>query len=456
MASWLKKITKSFQSVDSRGWFPVIRESFAGAWQKNIEVNADSVLAYHAVFACTTLISADISKMRCRLVKEDADGIWSEGDRQKFPVIKKPNDFQNRIQFWENWINSKLVRGNTYVLKRRNNKQQVIALYILAPDRVRPLVSESGAVYYELMTDNLSGLKQTVTVPASEIIHDRFNCLFHPLVGLSPIFACGLAATQGLKIQNNSAIFFQNLSRPSGILSAPGAISDETAARLKVDWEAGYSGDNIGKVAVLGDDLKYYPLAMTPEEAQMVDQLKWTAEVVCSTYHVPPYMVGVGAAPTYNNIEALNQQYYNQCLQKLIEDAEECLDEGLEAADGEGFEFDLDGLLRMDTSALYKANSEGVKGGWYKPNEARKRVNLKPVAGGDTPYLQQQNYSLDALSKRDNGADPFKKESATPALPAPSAAELSAAASEERAAAKAVDLLGMIDKAFKEAANEII
>lgn len=47
------------------------------------------------------------------------------------------------------------------------------------------------------MADNLSTLEEGLTVPASEIIHDRMNCLFHPLVGISPIFACGLAAMAG-------------------------------------------------------------------------------------------------------------------------------------------------------------------------------------------------------------------------------------------------------------------
>jgi len=36
------------------------------------------------------------------------------------------------------------------------------------------------------------------------------------------------------------------------ILSAPGAISDETAARLKTHWDANYTGNNAGKVAVVG------------------------------------------------------------------------------------------------------------------------------------------------------------------------------------------------------------
>ncbi len=35
------------------------------------------------------------------------------------------------------------------------------------------------------------------------------------------------------------------------------------------------------------------------------------------------------------------------------------------------------------------------------PNEARRREDLPPVDGGDTPYLQVQNYSLAALANRD-------------------------------------------------------
>jgi phage portal protein BeeE len=40
------------------------------------------------------------------------------------------------------------------------------------------------------------------------------------------------------------------------------------------------------------------------------------------------------------------------------------------------------------------------------PDEGRAKLNLPPVPGGKYPYLQQQNYSLEALAKRD-ASDPF-------------------------------------------------
>lgn len=77
-------------------------------------------------------------------------------------------------------------------------------------------------------------------------------------------------------------------------------------------------------------------------------------------------------------------------------------------------EFDIRALLRMDTERRYKAHSDGVKGGWLSPNEARRAENLRPVAGGSTPYLQQQNYSLEALEKRDKSSDPFSSSKEPP------------------------------------------
>lgn len=435
------KAAPALRPVDNRGAFwGLIKESFTGAWQQNVEVKYDTVVCNPTVFRCMGLISSDVAKMRVRLVSQDDDGIWTETTSASFsPVLRKPNRFQNRIQFFENWVLSKLSRGNTYVLKGRDSRGVVTSLYILDPNRVTPLVAPDGSVFYELQTDALAGIAETsVTVPASEIIHDRFNTLFHPLVGLSPIYACGLAAVQGIRIQSNSAAFFGNGSKPGGVLTAPGAISDETAARLKAHWDNNYSGDNVGKVAVLGDGLTYVGLAVTAVDAQLIEQLKWSSETICSCFGVPAHMAGVGAAPADNNVEARTQQYYSQCLQVLIESVELCLDEGLgldAKKDGAtyGTEFDLDDLLRMDTATQVKTLREGVVGGLVKPNEGRKKLGLKPVAGGDAVYLQQQNYSLAALNERDRN-QPFEKPQ--PAAPANAADEDVDVAANDNAAAK--------------------
>ena len=93
--------------------------------------------------------------------------------------------------------------------------------------------------------------------------------------------------SQGQTIQSSSSKFFANGSHPGGVLTAPGKISPETADRLKSYWETNFSGVNAGRVAILGDGLKYEGMTVNAVDSQLIDQLKWTADTVCSCYHVP-------------------------------------------------------------------------------------------------------------------------------------------------------------------------
>jgi HK97 family phage portal protein len=404
--------------------YPIVQEPFPGAWQSNQEIRVDTVASFHADFACKTLIARDIAKLRVKLTEKDDNDIWTEVTNPAFsPVLRRPNDYQTRNQFWEGWVLSKLSRGNAYVLKVRDNRNVVTSLHVLDPTRVQPLVSDDGSVFYRLSSDNIAGIGE-VTVPAREIIHDRMNCLFHPLVGTPPVYAGALAAMQGLNIQRQSTNVYGNNSVPGGILTAPGNINDITAQRLKSDWETNFGGVNVGRIAILGDGLKYERMGMTAEEGQLIDQLKWTAEVICSVYHVPPYKIGVGALPSYNNVQALNVEYYAQALQSHIEEIEELLDHGLGIggwAGGLGTEFDTDTLLRMDSTAQVDMLTKAVQGTILSPNEARAFWSRKPVTGGASPMAQHQMYSLEALAKRDAMENPFAP--GAPAQPPTPAAE---------------------------------
>jgi len=222
-------------------WHPVIREPYTGAWQQNQEITAPTALSYFAVYACVTLIATDIGKLRLRLVAQDSEGVWTETTNPAYsPVLRKPNRYQTIHKFVEQWITSKLKSGNAYVLKQRDDRGVVSALYVLDPARVTPLLAPDGAVYYGLNRDDLTGVFNpdsdgSVVVPAREMIHDPMVTLFHPLIGVSPLYACGLAATAGLTMQATSELFFRNGSNPGGVLTAPGAIRQETLDRLKTE-----------------------------------------------------------------------------------------------------------------------------------------------------------------------------------------------------------------------------
>jgi HK97 family phage portal protein len=393
--------------VGSRGgWHSIIREGFTGAWQCNIETPLCDLLQHPTVFACLRLISGDVAKTRFELVREEENDVWAPTENPAFsPVLRRPNHYQTPFHFRMVWMLSKLIHGNTYALKQRDARGVVTDLYVLDPARVKPLVAPDGSVFYELNTDNLSQLPEAVVVPAREIMHDLWNSFYHPLVGISPLYACGIAAMLGLKIQANSAHFFGNGSQPGGILTAPGAISETTALRLKENWERNYGGQNRGRIAVVGDGLTYEGLAESADKSQLNEQWSSACEAIANAFGVPWYLVG-GPQPPYNNIQALNVQYYTQCLQPLMTSFESVMDHGLGLAPDKvggvrlGTQFNVTDLLLMDSSTMMDVISKGVGSGVLTPNEGRARLNLGPMKGGGTPYLQQQNWSLADLDER--------------------------------------------------------
>ncbi len=407
----------------SRGWWPIIQELTTGGWQRNEEVRIDTALSNPTLYSCVTLIAGDIAKLRPMLVEKDEEGIWAEVESSAFsPVLRQPNGYQIWPDFAEWYILSKLVHGNAYVLKARDARNVVRALYILDPYRVTPLVAPDGSVFYQLSADPLADLQNSVVVPAREMIHDVMCPLFHPLCGVSPIYAAGYPAVQGLNIRNRSDKFFRNGSRPGGILLVPGNLSQTQADEMKANWQSAFSGDNQGDVAVLTGGMKYEAMAMTAEQSQLVEQLRMTDEDIAECFHMPRHKVGVGPDPTYNNIEVLNQQYYSDCLQKLINKFQINMATGLEVDRVPGktysVELDLDDLILMDTAAKAEAASKAITSG-MSFNEVRRRFwDLGDVEGGASPLSQQQNYSLAALAKRDASPDPFGT-NPPPAPPAP-------------------------------------
>lgn len=408
-----KAIPRDLFLPESRGgWYPIIREGFAGAWQQNVETPIVDVLSHPTVYACVTKISGDIAKMRLRLVEDIGNDVWVPVESAAFsPVLRRPNHYQVPFQFKQSWLISKLTSGNTYVLKVRDGRGLVIAQYVLDPWRVTPMVAPDGSVFYKLNADALGQVPQSeldgVTVPASEIMHDRMNPLFHPLVGISPLYAAGIPAILGLKIVTNSARFFQNGAMPGGILTVPASIDEPTALALRDKWETQFGGQNAGKTAVIADGMKFQTIGdVASDKAQTTEQWSAASEAVANAFGMPWSLVG-GPAPPYTNPQSLSVLYLTQCLQPLTTAFEETMDEGLglapELVNGRrlGTEFYRPDLLLMDTATQMASLEAGVRASIIAINEGRAQVNLPPMPGGDTIYMQQQNFPLPSLVDRE-------------------------------------------------------
>ena len=63
----------------------------------------------------------------------------------------------------------------------------------------------------------------------------------------------------------------------------------------------------------------------------------------------------------------------------------------------------------MDSSSQMEYLTKAVGGSILSPNEARAKIGYTAVSGGESPMIQQQNFSLAAIAKRDASDNPFTK-----------------------------------------------
>ena len=392
---------KSYTLPASHGLWRIIHEPFSGAWQRNMEEKTGALFLYPTLYACINRIASDIGKLRF-VLRRRAGGI-SEivdlPDGYAINTLRRPNDYQTEGQFRELWIISKLLHGNAYILCARDSRGRVAQMHVLNPAFVMPMVTDSGRVVYRLHRSELAK-SQDVTVPASEIIHDRINCLWHPLIGVPPIAAANFPALKNLKILRNATNFFGNNQNPGGILTAPAGMSESDFKDIERKWQENFSGDNTGKIAVIGADMKFTTFAMRSIDSQMVEQTRYSDEQICQPFGVPPFKVGIGTIPAGLGVDGLNQLYYSDALQAHIEHMETLLTQYIELARGVSVCLDIDALLRMDESKRAEVETKLVAGKIKTPDEGRARFNLPPTGGGSTLWGQHQDYPLGVLAER--------------------------------------------------------
>jgi HK97 family phage portal protein len=400
-------VKKALHSVQGyRGGWQRILEPFSGAWQRNVEEKRGDLITYPTLYACLNRISSDIGKLPYTLQQMNRNGTSQAVENPAYsPVLRKPNNFQTEGQFREYWLLTKLTQGNTYVLKKRDNRGVVIDLYILDPERVMPMVSDAGEVYYQLYIDPLNTIpkdypSENLIVPASEIIHDRCMVVHNPLIGIPPLAAAYWPAVKNMKILRSATEFFANNAQPGGILTAPAGMSEEDAEAVKQYWATNFSGANAGRVAIIGADMKFTPFAMKSIDSQMIEQMRYSDIQICQPFGIPPFKVGIGDLPSGLGVDGLNQLYYMDALQPHIEHMEALLDEGLKISRPLSVQLDLEPLLRMDEAKRAEVETKLVGGKIKTPDEGRLRFNLAPTGGGDTLWGQNQDYPLGMLADR--------------------------------------------------------
>lgn len=211
------------------------------------------------------------------------------------------------------------------------------------------------------------------------------------ITGYSPIHMARQALALGLAAEEFAGRFYSNDARP-GIALKLGPefdYDDDAKKRLAESFDATHAGlRNKHRTAVLDEGMDIEQIGFPAEDAQLIEQQKWSVEQAARIFNIPPHMLHSLERATFNNIEELGLNFVTYSLRPWLVRWEQQIKMQLLTDDPAHFaEFNVDGLLRGKIEDRMNAYWKRFQMGSISPNEIRAKENENPIEGGDDYYV---------------------------------------------------------------------
>lgn len=379
----------------------------AGPGYAGETVTASSTMALSAVWACAHLVSGTISSLPFEVHRPMPDGSSNVDDRHPLHrvIYESPNYDQTALDFWDYLNLSIELWGNGYAQVERA-RGEVRALYPIHPEAMSARRLASGALQYRWTRDGAYHVGTD-----RDVLHIR-GPGGEALGGMSTLTFGRQAMSSALAADRAAASMFRNGLRPSAVLKFKDWLTPERRALAKGTLMDEHMGAlNAGRPIVAEGGMEYQQLSIAPEDAQMLETRQFAVEEICRFFGVPPVMIGHAGASTAwpTSVEQQGLIFQKFTLRRRIKRIEQAVAKQLLSAEdrarGVSVRINMEALLRGDSgerSAFYQTMTQI---GAMTINDVRRRENLPPVAGGDTPRMQMQNVPITEAGKEpDHGA----------------------------------------------------
>ena len=211
------------------------------------------------------------------------------------------------------------------------------------------------------------------------------------IVGYSPIQMAKQALALGLGAEEFAGRFYANDARPGIALKLSGEFDydDNAKKRLAEAFDATHAGlSNKHRTAVLDEGMSIEQIGFPAEDAQLIEQQKWSVEQVARIFNIPPHMLHHLERATFNNIEEMGLNFVTYSLRPWLVRWEQQIKMQLLRDDVRHFaEFNVEGLLRGKIADRMDAYWKRFQMASLSPNEIRAKENENPIEGGDDYFV---------------------------------------------------------------------
>ena len=369
--------------------------SFDSIFPNRTTIDNDKALTLTAVWCAIRLLSESVSSLPCSVYTKQPNGDKLEDSKNRiYDLIKyRPNNYQNKITFFEYIMMSICTDGNSYVQIVRDGSGRPSQLIPISPDTVDVVIND-GELFYKIVSVGI--------LDSADVLH--FKTLTDDGInGISPIDQCKKALSWGLNVEEFGDTFFKNGAKPSSVLSTDRALSEQAIERLKNSFKNTYSQlKNSNSTIILEEGLNFKPISISPEQAQFLASRKFSIEEVARCWNIPPHMLKDLSKSSFNNIEMQSQEFVTYTLMPYITRIENEMNYKLFRTNEVGktfIEFNVNALLRGDVKSRNEAYKTAITNGYMSINEVRQKENLNSIEGGDKHFMQMNMTTIEKIGE---------------------------------------------------------
>ncbi|WP_159449225.1 phage portal protein [Demequina sp. NBRC 110055] len=319
------------------------------------DVTTDSALSLVPVYRAVAILSTAASQLTL--------DVWRGREQIETPlVVRRPDMAMPLSEFLAETVTSLALNGNAYWRVTRDDRGPR-NIEVLDPWKCSP--QEDGTLGYE-------GKR----LQPSEFRHLRLMPRAGVLYGLGPIQAARAELGGALDLRNYGSEWFRSGDIPSGVLSSDLPITADQAKEFKDVWHQ----RDAHEIAVLGSGFSYSPVMLSPEDAQFLQVRQFTTTEIARLFGIPAHMILAaveGTSLTYSNTQQADLAFVRWTLMTYLRAIETAISEVLPGQ--QTARFNLDALLRPDTSTRYLAHQTALTAGFMTVNEVRDIEGLPPL-----------------------------------------------------------------------------
>ena len=305
-------------------------------------------------------------------------------------VHDRPNPYMTSSTFWSTVEFNRNHFGNAYVLIEGHGEK--MRLWIMPSNEIEIwyddmlILGDVPDIYYIYSHGG-----KRYKFGSEEVLHFKTSNMIDGIEGISVQNQLKMTMSGASKAQKLVNGMYDNGFTAKAVLQYTGSLSDDNVKAFVKgieDYAKGKLKDKgIENIIPIPLGASLTPLNVKLADNQFIEVKQYTSLQIASAFGIKPYQIGDYTKSSYASAEAQQLSFYVDTLLYIVKQYEEELTYKLlspeECRNGYHFKFNIDVILRADFATKINTLSTAVNSFLMTPNEARSKLDLGNVEGGD-------------------------------------------------------------------------